>query len=257
MGRTVKILLTAVVALALLVLIGAAALYGWISHPKPQRLPLPPTLIALDSAGGEQLLAESAARHDYDALLPNFQAQEKISWCGVASGVTVLNTLQPVAPLRQEEFFNDCAGAWWRQLQVSFGGMPLALFTRLVTCHDVAAEAVHADQSSLERFRTEIAANLETSVDFVVVNYDRAALGQGEGGHISPLGAYHAGSDRFLVLDVAGYKYPPVWVTAEDLWRAMDSVDSETGQRRGYVLIRQQQAQEPAAWPSLRDSLAP
>jgi len=245
MRRGVKILLLAVAVLVILALTGAGALYGWISHPRQQRLPLPPSLIALDSAGGEQLLAESGARHDYDALLPNFQAQEKISWCGVASGVAVLNTLQPVAPLRQDEFFNDCAGAGRRQLQVSFGGMPLALFSRLVACHGVAAEAVHADQSSLERFRSEVAANLETSADFVVVNYERAALGQGEGGHISPLGAYHAGSDRFLVLDVASYKYPPVWVTAEDLWKAMDSVDNETGQRRGYVLIRQQLLKRP------------
>ena len=31
----------------------------------------------------------------------------------------------------------------------------------------------------------------------------------------SPLGAYDEKADRFLILDVARYKYPPVWVTAE------------------------------------------
>jgi hypothetical protein len=44
------------------------------------------------------------------------------------------------------------------------------------------------------------------------VNYQRGALGQKESGHISPLAAYNAASDRFLILDVAAYKYPPVWV---------------------------------------------
>ena len=46
------------------------------------------------------------------------------------------------------------------------------------------------------------------------MNYLRKAIGQERGGHISPLAAYDAKSDRFLILDVARYKYPPVWVKA-------------------------------------------
>ena len=72
----------------------------------------------------------------------------------------------------------------------------------------------------------------------MIVNYLRKALGQEIGGHISPLGAYDEKSDRFLILDVARYKYPPVWVTASDLFDAMNTPDSDNGDKtRGYVLI--------------------
>ena len=47
---------------------------------------------------------------------------------------------------------------------------------------------------------------------YVIVNYLRRTLGQERGGHISPLAAYDADADRFLILDVSRYKYPPVWV---------------------------------------------
>jgi hypothetical protein len=64
------------------------------------------------------------------------------------------------------------------------------------------------------------------------------ALGQEIGGHISPLAAYDAKSDRFLVLDVARYKYPPVWVRTADLFGAMNTVDKDNnGKTRGFVLV--------------------
>jgi hypothetical protein len=56
-------------------------------------------------------------------------------------------------------------------------------------------------------------------------------------GHISPLGAYHAASDRFLLLDVARYKYPPVWVKADALFAAMRTNDLVSGKSRGFVMI--------------------
>jgi Phytochelatin synthase len=72
----------------------------------------------------------------------------------------------------------------------------------------------------------------------VIVNYLRKALGQQTGGHISPLAAYDAKEDRFLILDVARYKYPPVWVKVSDLFDAMNTTGSANGNKtRGYVLI--------------------
>ena len=45
-------------------------------------------------------------------------------------------------------------------------------------------------------------------------------------------------TDRFLILDVARYKYPPVWVTASDLFDAMNTPDADNENKtRGYVLI--------------------
>jgi hypothetical protein len=79
--------------------------------------------------------------------------------------------------------------------------------------------------------------NLQEPVNFVMVNYLRSAIGQKTGGHISPVAAYNEQTDRFLILDVSRYKYPPVWVRAADLWKAMDTVDSGSGKKRGFVLV--------------------
>ena len=82
----------------------------------------------------------------------------------------------------------------------------------------------------------------------VVVNYLRKALGQVGGGHISPLAAYDPQNDSFLVLDVARYKYPPVWVTADRLFAAMDTQDADNQNKsRGYVLVQKPDAASAAA----------
>jgi hypothetical protein len=36
-------------------------------------------------------------------------------------------------------------------------------------------------------------------------------------------------------LDVARYKYPPSWVKTTDLWNAMNTDDSDSGKKRGYL----------------------
>ena len=43
------------------------------------------------------------------------------------------------------------------------------------------------------------------------------------------VGAYNEATDRFLVLDVARYKYKPSWVTAAMLFDAMNTTDSSSG----------------------------
>ncbi|MEB3210892.1 MAG: phytochelatin synthase family protein, partial [Leptolyngbyaceae bacterium] len=73
--------------------------------------------------------------------------------------------------------------------------------------------------------------------NYVVVNYLRRAIAQERGGHISPIGAYDADTDQFLIMDVSRYKYPPVWVSAEALWSATNTVDFVSGRTRGFLLI--------------------
>ena len=66
----------------------------------------------------------------------------------------------------------------------------------------------------------------------------RKAIGEEIGGHISPLGAYDAKADRFLILDVARYKYPPVWVKTGEIFDAMNTPDASNGDKtRGFVLV--------------------
>jgi hypothetical protein len=73
--------------------------------------------------------------------------------------------------------------------------------------------------------------------DRLVVNYQRSAIAQQGSGHISPIAAYDSRSDRVLILDVARYRYPAVWVESEALWRAMGTVDKASGQSRGLLSL--------------------
>ena len=87
-------------------------------------------------------------------------------------------------------------------------------------------------------FRAAARDYLSSKDHFVLVNYLRKAIGQQIGGHISPLAAYDANADRFLILDVARYKYPPVWVKASDLFDAMNTTDAvNDNMTRGYILV--------------------
>jgi hypothetical protein len=116
-------------------------------------------------------------------------------------------------------------------------GMTLDQLVDLLQCHPAKARAVHAADTTLAEFRALAAKNLATPGDYIVVNYDRAGVGQEHMGHITPLGAYDGKADKFLLLDVARYKYPPVWADAAALFGAMHTDDFVSGKTRGFVEI--------------------
>ena len=79
---------------------------------------------------------------------------------------------------------------------------------------------------SLASFRSTLVSALSSSpLSRVLVNFHRAPLGQLGGGHWSPLSGYDAGSDSFLLLDVAKYKLPSAFVRASALYGALATVD--------------------------------
>jgi hypothetical protein len=123
--------------------------------------------------------------------------------------------------------------------------MTLAELAALLSSHGVKAEAIHGDQLSLEQFRGLLRANLSQPGDRLLANYNRPSLGQAGGGHIAPLAAFHAASDRVLILDVARYRYPSVWVPVADLWAAIRTIDSTSGRSRGLVTIRRVPGSSP------------
>ena len=108
----------------------------------------------------------------------------------------------------------------------------------ILATQPVKAEIHHASDSSVDEFRNLASSYLAQPGHFVIVNYLRKALGEQTGGHISPLAAYDAKADRFLILDVARYKYPPVWVKTTDIFDAMNTPDAANGDKtRGFVLV--------------------
>jgi hypothetical protein len=98
-----------------------------------------------------------------------------------------------------------------------------------------------ASDTGVEAFRTAARAAIADPDAILIVNFGRAELGQpgiAGGGHISPVAAYNEKADRFLILDVARYKFLPSWVTADRLYAAMNTPDSSSGKTRGYVIVR-------------------
>ncbi|MFT4976102.1 MAG: hypothetical protein ACI8S6_001997 [Myxococcota bacterium] len=219
---------------ALVAFLVAGGLVRAVLIPSQQDLALPEALIALDSPEGQRLL-DSSRSADFEPLTQHFQPQRYGSYCGVASSVVALRALG--VEVSQDRFFSSEARQVRARYQVMFGGMPLDDLGGLLSAHGAVTAVHHTAESSLDAFRQAAADNLSQPGDVVIVNYHRPVLGQQGGGHISPLAAYAPDSDRFLVLDTASYKYPPTWVRAVDLWDAMDTVDADGGETRGFVLV--------------------
>ena len=116
--------------------------------------------------------------------------------------------------------------------------MSLPELAGLLEARGLEVVRVHGDDLSVEEFRQAVRANLSREGDYMLVNYQRQALGQGRVGHISPLGAYNSASDAVLIMDTADYKYPYTWVSLPDLHEAMQEEDSASGRSRGFVEVR-------------------
>jgi hypothetical protein len=221
-------------------------------------LPLPPGLTSFTSPDGEKLLFESGAIEAYFPLSANFVTQRTQAYCGVASMVMVLNALDVPAPstpdyepyhtFTQDNVLDDKTDAVLSRDLLPHRGMTLDQLGAMLALHPVSVEVHHAEDGGLDAFRAAASAALGTKDRFVIVNYLRTALGQEKYGHISPLAAYDSKADRFLILDVARYKYPPIWVKTSDLFAAMNTPDpSNDGKTRGYVLVSKTETQSVAA----------
>ena len=230
-------------------------------------------LVAWESGESIARLARSAHKTDFFPLSNNYVSQDNKIFCGPTSSAIVLNALRlgrrEGLPEDRQSIAED-ERAWLpKGLNPFFGkytagnvlnertkkrievlgkpieiegrlrrdfGLQLRQLARVLRVHglDVAVRVVdpNADAEAIGR---EIARNLATRDDYVLVNYARKALGQTGGGHISPLGAYDEATDSFLIMDVNPNRAPWVWVRSADLIRAMRTFD--TVENRGYLLI--------------------
>jgi hypothetical protein len=76
-------------------------------------------------------------------------------------------------------------------------------------------------------------------------------MGQEGHRHISPLGAYDADTDRFLILGVSRYKAPAVWTPTERLFTSMAGpLGPGKIETRGFLLIRTDPTTIPSRHPS-------
>lgn len=191
-----------------------------------------------------------------------FDAQINQAYCSVASVATLLNSLKfakrfegtldlpidlrydPYPYATQQDIldgdcvYNTVIETKWNiageenvdGIFIPPYGLSLEQSGKLLKCHtsdewEVTVREVDPSQLTLSQMRYDLKAALIDPDARVMINYDRKSLGQRGGGHFSPLGAYHASTDSFLIVDVAKYKYPPVWVGAGTLFSSMATVD--------------------------------
>jgi hypothetical protein len=208
-----------------------------------------PTVVAWDSPEGKVLHARIAADADYWQLIPNFAVQSTQTYCSVASAVTVLNAMpisKPVDPVyapyayfTQGNFFTPEVSKIIKPQTVLEMGMTRMEMVKVLTAQGVDATSTAGDALDDAALRSLLQQALREDGQYVLVNYLRAKLGQVGGGHWSVLAAYDAQTDRVLILDVAKYKYLPVWVSIHTLYEAINTLDTTSNQPRGLVLVYQ------------------
>jgi len=232
----------------------------------------PPALTAFTSEEGLARLAQSTAKADFAALANQFEAQYNAAFCGPATAAIVLNAMRgraddlprdrsrlrpedlrhlpPAADLTLPRFTQDNVIEKGAKTRAQVLGEPAVVdgkairdfgyqtrqFDALLKAHGLATRLVIVDDARpLHEIRNDLVRNLERRGDYVVVTYRRQAVGQPGGGHISPVGAYDAASDSFLVLDVNPASAAWVWMSTATLVKGMRTFD--TVENRGYVLV--------------------
>lgn len=112
----------------------------------------------------------------------------------------------------------------------------LVQLAKILSCF-TNATFTKASDSDVSTFRQTVVQAL-TRHQYVTVNFDRGGLYEVPkgGGHHSPIGAYDAKTDRVLLMDVARYKYPFVWVPTTMMFDAMVNLTS-SGESRGYIVV--------------------
>lgn len=230
-------------------------------------------LTAFASDEGIARLARSAAKADFPTLANQFEAQSNAAFCGPTTAAIVLNAIhsgsrdlpRDRSRLREEDFKYTPSGfdltlprftqdnviARGAKTRAQILGEPVNIggkqiqdygyqtrqLDELFRAHGLHTRLVIVDErQSDEEIRAELVENLRRRGDYVVVTYSRKAVGQEGGGHISPLAAYDAESDSFLVLDVNPARAGWLWIPTATLIRGMRTFD--TVENRGYILIQ-------------------
>ena len=208
------------------------------------RRPLPPDTTEFSSAAGRRVFAEALEAGGLDGyfrLAEQFHTQAEPAFCGLGSLVVALNALA-IDPGRlwkgpwrwfSEELLDCCVS----HEVVRRRGLDLDEVACLARCNGAAVDLFRAESSDLAAWRASLVAAAHGE-GVVIASYDRAGLEQAGGGHFSPVGGYHAAKDLVLILDVARFKYPPHWISAERLWQAMHAIDPATGRSRGWLALQ-------------------
>jgi hypothetical protein len=215
------------------------------------------TLVYLNSTRAFQMMTGLYGWVDQSSHFFFYQqgwdAQINQAYCGVASAAALLNSFKgipecnrlPLDPTYEPYYYatqvslvrDDCVMKHVTREDDGFdgvlnfpGGLSLDQVGQLLECFLDSSlwnvTVVHVTPSlTAEQVNIDLIRALREPQSRVIINFHRTSLGQVGGGHFSPLAAYNSQERMFLLMDVAKYKYPPVWVPAEALYAAMQTED--------------------------------
>ncbi len=192
-----------------------------------------------------------------DMLWPHLERQRTPTSCSVASVATVLNAALAIKrrpPVSQQTIVaTQTTGAWSRLTgdaqapgvtldQLALYAMQ-AFYVQGLT--RVAVDVVHIqknDDNARQALQSVLEKNDQTSgTYFMLVNFLQSAyVKAGEAvGHMSVVAQFDMEREQVLVLDVDPGMADPYWVPLDDFLAGMATADDETGEPRGYLVIRE------------------
>ncbi|GFR90941.1 glutathione gamma-glutamylcysteinyltransferase 1 [Elysia marginata] len=206
---------------------------------------LPHSCIDFSSPEGKKVFSEALASGYMECffkLSSQLRTQEDVAYSGLSTLVMILNA-----------FRLDPGKVWkgpWRWYHESMlgcctlsevfqeKGIDMVQFVCLAKYHGLHPKAVYNSEiNSLDMLRKEVMQATRSEDVVLVANYSRQKLDQIGEGHFAPIGGYHASRDLVLILDTARFIYPPHWVQLGALYKAMKTIDIESGTPRGFVLV--------------------
>ncbi len=203
--------------------------------------------VYLSTPAGAERFGRSAVNASGLSIVRYAETERRQTFCGPTSLAIVMNSLgindptpaslYPFHLATQDTVFTPQNLAIRSYEDVEKSGMTLDQLARFATNLRMSASALHAADLSAADLRGRLIAAIGQPNSRVIVNFFRGTFGQEGEGHFSPLVAYDAGSDSFLILDVARYKYPPAWASFKDLDASMRTVDPSTGLSRGALIV--------------------
>lgn len=210
---------------------------------------LPERAISLVSPEGQAIFQNSNIKQDFWQLIPHYISQKNLYYCGIASAVMVLNALNISAPFdpnlspyslfTQKNFFNkEIVEQVFSPSDVDGSGVKFEDLAKALELHGVKVQIFYTSKKKPETVKKNLIAALKTPDTYVLAFFVQKYLFDKGKAHVSPVAAYDEKSDRFLILDVARFQRPPVWVSSSDLYQAMSlSYWGYDNEIRGYLLI--------------------
>lgn len=193
---------------------------------------------------------------DFWALAPYYVGQQDDVSCSLASLTMLVNAARRALPLRSDQPLvtqpslraRVASPTWEHGLAPGGPGVTLdqlgTLAGQSLQAFGVTAtrvEVTHVAQATpaaLERFRALLRANEAAAHDWLLLDFSAESyVGTGSYGHIAPVAAYDAETQRVLVLDPDREWYEPYWLPDEIALQGMATIDPDSGQPRGFVYV--------------------